>query len=83
MTSKELNISFLRQYILARSVVPLIACCAVEDARRALQNIGGMAGSWRTDYSECTYYSQQRVDGALVDLSTVENVRRHYEAVEI
>ena len=79
MTSKEQNIKFLRNYIKARHIFPVVAVYAQQHAINCLQNIGGMAGSWRTDYSECTYSQPMRVNDKLVDLSTVEKVRAFYE----
>ena len=79
MTAKEQRIVLLRSYIKARRVFPGIAVYAEQHAINCLQNLGGMAGTWRTDYSECTYSRPQWVNGALVDLSTVELVRAFYD----
>lgn len=75
MTSKEQNLAYLRMYLKCRKVYPWIAGYASIAAATALQHIGGMAGSWRTDYSECTYSAPQLINGEFVDLSTVEKVR--------
>ena len=79
MTSKEQSLKFLRNYIKVKAVFPTIARYAEQHAINCLQNLGGIAGSWRTDYSECTYSQPQRVNGQVVDLSTVEKVRAFYE----
>ena len=83
MTGKEQNISCLRQYLVARKVAPWIVglgnALIDPEMRRRLDLIGGIAGSWRTDYSECTYSSPQLVDEKLVDLSTIQKVRDFYE----
>ena len=81
MTSKEQNIAFLHQYIKARRVAPFIAEYAESNIIERLQRLGGIAGTWRTDYSECTYCHPQRVNGVLVDLSTVENIRSCFEGM--
>jgi hypothetical protein len=75
MTSKQQHLEFLRQYIAAKLVAPWIAACADERAIECLQLIGGIAGDWRLDVSECTYYYPVMVAGILVDLSTIEKVR--------
>ena len=79
MTSKEQSIWFLRQYIQAKRLTPWIADRAEQEAIIRLQAIGGIAGTWRTDYSECTYNQPMRINGKLVDLSTVAKVRAFYE----
>lgn len=79
MTSKEQSIAFLKQYLQAKKLFPRVADYAKQAAIDRLQGLGGMGGSWRTDYSECTYYTPQRVDGQLVDLSTVKKIRAFYE----
>jgi hypothetical protein len=81
MTSKEQSIRLFRMYLACRDVFPWIARYAVQDIHQQLNSIGGMAGSWRTDYSECTYYVPQLINGKTVDLSTVEKVRDYYEGV--
>ena len=79
MTNKEQKLAFLQQYLSCRDVFPWVSRCADDEARTALHALGGMAGSWRTDYSECTYYYPVLIGGRLVDLSTVEKVRDYYE----
>ena len=79
MTSKERNLKFLRQYLKARSAFPWVAIYAEQAVINTLQRIGGIAGSWSTDYSECTYSQTQWVNGKRVDLSTVELLRAFYE----
>ena len=79
MTAKEQSIVMLRDYIKARRLTPWIASYAEQAMIHILQELGGMAGTWRNDYSECTYYHPQRINGELVDLSTVEKVRAFYE----
>lgn len=79
MTAKQQAIEFLRQYLLAQVITPWVAKHAEERAAQCLQAIGGIAGSWRTDYSECTYYYPQMINGRMVDLSTVEKVRAYCE----
>ena len=81
MTGKQQKLELLHQYIAARIIAPWIADYAEQHAARWLDHIGGMAGTWRTDYSECTYYHPQRIKGVLVDLSTVEKVRAYFEGV--
>lgn len=76
MTTKEQNRKLLREYLRARAQFPWIARYAAGAARTALNDLGGIAGSWRTDYSECTYYYTVHNVG---DLSTVEKVRQYYE----
>ena len=78
MTSKEQNLKFLRNHIKVNAVFPTIAKYSERQTIECLQNLGGIAGSWRTDYSECTYSQPVRVNNALVDLSTVELVRAFY-----
>ena len=90
MDHKQQNLSLLRQHIAFKAGLPYFAAphadywprarCE-EAARRALHELGGIAGDWRTDRSECTYYAPQRVNGALVDLSTVERVREAIEGI--
>ena len=80
MTSKEQTIEYIRQYISARAVGFWIAEYAEQDTIERLQSLGGMTGTWRTDYSECTYHNPQRINGVLVDLSTIVKVRAFYEA---
>ena len=79
MTAKEQSLKFLRNYIKVNAFFPTIAWFEKQHAIDCLQNVGGIAGSWRTDYSECTYSQPMRVNGKLVDLSTVELVRAFYE----
>ena len=79
MTSKEQSLKFLRNHIKVNAVFPTIARYSERQTIDCLQNLGGIAGTWRTDYSECTYSQPQRVNGALVDLSTVELVRAFYD----
>ena len=79
MTSKAQSLKFLRNYIKVKAVFPGVAVYAEQQTINCLQNLGGIAGSWRTDYSECTYSQPQQVNGKLVDLSTVELVRAFYD----
>ena len=79
MTHKEQSRRFLRDYIKAKSPFSWVANCAQSQAIQCLNNIGGISGSWRTDYSECTYATPQRVNGQVVDLSTIERVRAFHE----
>lgn len=81
MTSKEQSIIFLRSYLACRAISPWIAKYAEEDMRQKLNSIGGIAGSWRTDYSECTYCTPQLINGHSVDLKTVEKIRAYYEGL--
>lgn len=81
MTTKEQNLCFLHQYIFAKQFTPWIANYAEQKARECLQDIGGILGSWRTDYSECTYYYAQMINSKMVDLSTLEKVREFHERV--
>ena len=82
MTSKEQRIAYLKQYLAARADYPWIAALAESFIRTLLDGLDGMAGTWRTDYSECTYYNPQMIESVLVDLSTVEKVREFYEKGE-
>ena len=79
MTGIEQSKKFLRQYISAKQLHPWVAEHAQERAIRALNHLGGIEGSWRTDYGLCTYYAPQKLNGRLVDLSTVEKVREYHE----
>ncbi len=81
MTTKEQYLAHLRKYLKAKSTTLLIDDYFAKKARHALHCLGGMAGSWRTDYSECTYYCPQIIEGVAVDISTVEKIRSHYEQV--
>ena len=83
MTAKEQTIRYLRDYLAFRQQFPWIFNLAQAHldlhAKQWLNNIGGMAGTWRVDYPECTYYYPQWIDGRFVDLCTVEKVRIFYE----
>lgn len=79
MNSKQQSIAYLPQYLGARAMYPWIAANFENRARSILHGLGGISGSWRTDYSECTYSQPQLIDGVLVDLSTGEKVRNYYE----
>lgn len=79
-TAKQQNMTRFRAHIEGRTAFgePVTP----EQAAQSLEAIGGMAGTWRTDYSECTYTHPQRIDGVLVDLSAVENIRAHHERIQ-
>ena len=62
MWAREQSYVYLKQYIVAQKATPWIAKMDhVEDrARCALQHLGGMAGDWYGQRSDCTYYYPQR-----------------------
>ena len=80
MMNSEQNRQWLMQYLGARKQFPWIASCAEDRVRQALNEMGGMAGSWRSDYPACTYYHPCRIDGGMVDLSTIAKVKQFYES---
>ena len=75
MTNKEQHRRFLRDYLAARKTYKDVASYADEAAANSLHALGGMALSWRTDLSECTYYYPVRIDGRMVDLSNFNAVQ--------
>lgn len=62
MWAREQSVHYLKQYIVAQKTTPWIAKMnAVEDrARCALQHLGGIAGDWYGNQSDCYYYYPQR-----------------------
>ena len=62
MWAREQSVCYLKQYIVAQKATPWIAMMNdVEDrARSALQHLGGMAGDWYGNRSDCHYYYPQR-----------------------
>ena len=62
MWAREQSVCYLKQYIVAKKATPWIAMMNdVEDrARSALQHLGGMAGDWYGNRSDCHYYYPQR-----------------------
>jgi hypothetical protein len=63
MWAREQSVRYLQQYIHARNETPWVTtmCPDIEDrARSALQYLGGMAGDWYSQRSDCTYYYPQR-----------------------
>jgi hypothetical protein len=63
MWAREQSVHFLKQYIHARKATPWVvnACPGIEEqARSALQYLGGMADDWYGNRSNCTYYYPQR-----------------------
>jgi hypothetical protein len=63
MLPREQSVHYLKQYIRARKATPWVvnACPGSEErARSALQYLGGMAGDWYGNRSDCHYYYPQR-----------------------
>jgi hypothetical protein len=63
MWAREQSVHYLKQYIRARKATPWVvnACpCTEERARSALQYLGGMAGDWYGNRSDCHYYYEQK-----------------------
>jgi hypothetical protein len=63
MWAREQSVSYLKQYIRARKATPWVvnACPGSEEqARLILQYLGGMAGDWYGNRSDCHYYYPQR-----------------------
>jgi hypothetical protein len=63
MWAREQSVRYLQQYIHARNETPWVTtmCPDIEDrARSALQYLGGIAGDWYGQRSDCTYYYPQR-----------------------
>jgi len=63
MWAREQSIHYLRQYIHARKTTPWVAnMCpnSEERAKYAIQYLGGMAGDWYGNQSDCHYYYPQR-----------------------
>jgi len=63
MWAREQSVSYLKQYIRARKATPWVvnACPGSEErARCAIQYLGGMAGDWYGNRSDCQYYYPQR-----------------------
>jgi hypothetical protein len=64
MWAREQSITYLKQYICARNTTPWVVkmCPSSEErARSILQYLGGMAGDWYGQRSDCTYYYPQKV----------------------
>ena len=63
MLPREQSFNYLKQYIVAQKASPWIAKMNhVEDrARCAIQYLGGMAGDWYGNRSDCQYYYPQKV----------------------
>jgi hypothetical protein len=62
MWAREQSIHYLKQYIHARNNTPWIVNTHLdieERARYALQYLGGIAGDWYGQRSDCTYYYSQ------------------------
>jgi hypothetical protein len=63
MWAREQSVSYLKQYIRARKATPWVVNAypgSEERARSALQYLGGMAGDWYGNRSDCHYYYPQR-----------------------
>jgi hypothetical protein len=63
MWAREQSVCFLKQYIRARNNTRWVTnmCPGVEQrARETLQYLGGMAGDWYGNRSNCHYYYPQR-----------------------
>ena len=63
MWAREQSIHYLKQYIRARKTTPwVVSMCpsSEERARCAIQYLGGMAGDWYGNQSDCQYYYPQR-----------------------
>jgi hypothetical protein len=63
MWAREQSVSYLKQYIRARKATPWVVNAypgSEERARSALQYLGGMAGDWYGNRSDCNYYYPQR-----------------------
>ena len=62
MWAREQSFNYLKQYIVAQKASPWIAKMNhVEDrARCALQHLGGLAGDWYGNRSDCHYYHPQK-----------------------
>ena len=63
MWAREQSVNYLKQYIRARKATPWIvnACPSSEErARCAIQYLGGMAGDWYGNRSDCHYYYPQK-----------------------
>ena len=61
MLPREQSFCYLEQYIVAQKVTPWITKMsnAEDQARSALQPLGGMAGDWYPYRHECYYYYPQ------------------------
>jgi hypothetical protein len=63
MWAREQSVHYLKQYIRAQKATPWVVnmCPGSEErARSALQYLGGMAGDWYGNRSDCYYYYPQR-----------------------
>jgi hypothetical protein len=80
MNSRGGSKRLLKEYLQVRTQSRLIAQIAEGHARQALAHLGGVAGSWRSDFSETCYTAPQRIDGRLVDLSTPDKVHKYYDS---
>ena len=63
MWAREQSYCYLKQYIRARKATTWVvnACPSSEErARSAIQYLGGMAGDWYGNRSDCQYYYPQR-----------------------
>ena len=64
MWAREQSVCYLKQYIRARNETPWIVNMhpSIEErAQCALQYLGGMAGDWYGNQSDCYYYYAQKV----------------------
>jgi len=63
MWAREQSVHYLKQYIRARKATPWVVNAypgSEERARSALQYLGGIAGDWYGNRSDCHYYYPQR-----------------------
>jgi len=61
MWAREQSVCYLKQYIRAQTATPWVVNAGSEErARLALQYLGGMAGDWYGNRSDCHYYYPQR-----------------------
>ena len=63
MWAREQSVCYLKQYIRAQKATPWVVNAypgSEERARSALQYLGGIAGDWYGNRSDCDYYYPQR-----------------------
>ena len=80
MTRNEWAKHWFGEFLEIKNRAPWIANDVSDKAGHLLNEMGGVAGSWRTDYPMCTYYYPVRIGDQMFDLSTPEKVRAHYES---
>lgn len=79
MNSRGRSKRLLKEYLQVRKSSRLIASHAEDAVRQAFVHLGGIAGSWRSDYSETCYFAPVRIDGTLHDFSTPGKVAAYYD----